>query len=163
MSGSIGTIAMYPTICRRPYFFVAWLREIAAALNWSAGERKGILLPMDVTDLIRSRHEPISQYAKLRSFLISSGLAVAASIAGTLERTGEASQSKADVSRRSKLLTDPVSLVSLLQATDSTHSFSRGNTLPIASRPFRMAHCPASTRPSGVTANNRCFPGAPWI
>lgn len=31
-------------------------------------------------------------------------------------------------------------LVNILQGTDSTPSFSRGNTLPIAARPFGMAH-----------------------
>jgi predicted alpha-1,2-mannosidase len=34
----------------------------------------------------------------------------------------------------------PVSLVNVLQGTNSTHAFSRGNTLPIAARPFGMAH-----------------------
>lgn len=35
---------------------------------------------------------------------------------------------------------DLVSLVNILQGTDSTYSFSRGNTLPIAALPFGMAH-----------------------
>ena len=34
----------------------------------------------------------------------------------------------------------PVSLVNLFQGNDSTPVFSRGNTLPIAARPFGMAH-----------------------
>ena len=35
---------------------------------------------------------------------------------------------------------EPVMLVNLMQGTDSTPTFSRGNTLPIAARPFGMAH-----------------------
>ena len=34
----------------------------------------------------------------------------------------------------------PVTLVNLLQGTDSTPAFSRGNSLPIAAHPFGMAH-----------------------
>ncbi len=34
----------------------------------------------------------------------------------------------------------PVTLVNILQGTDSTPAFSRGNTLPIAAHPFGMAH-----------------------
>jgi len=33
-----------------------------------------------------------------------------------------------------------VDLANVLQGTDSTHAFSRGNTLPIAAVPFGMAH-----------------------
>lgn len=35
---------------------------------------------------------------------------------------------------------DPLDLVNVLQGTDSTRDFSRGNTLPIAALPFGMAH-----------------------
>ena len=35
---------------------------------------------------------------------------------------------------------DAVDLANVLQGTDSTHAFSRGNTLPIAAVPFGMAH-----------------------
>jgi putative alpha-1,2-mannosidase len=34
----------------------------------------------------------------------------------------------------------PVSLVNLFQGNDSMPVFSRGNTLPIAARPFGMTH-----------------------
>jgi predicted alpha-1,2-mannosidase len=42
----------------------------------------------------------------------------------------------------------PVTLVSILQGTDSTPSFSRGNTLPIAARPFGMAHWTLQSTPN---------------
>jgi predicted alpha-1,2-mannosidase len=77
-----------------------------------------------------------------RTFLKSSGLAVAAAVAGT-SQASEATppnQLQAGEAASSKPLTDPVSLVNLLQGTDSTRSFSRGNTLPIAALPFGMAH-----------------------
>jgi predicted alpha-1,2-mannosidase len=78
-----------------------------------------------------------------RTFLKSSGLAAAAAIAGTSEVVSAATppkEAQAGESATSKVRTDPVSLVNLLQGTDSTRSFSRGNTLPIATLPFGMAH-----------------------
>jgi predicted alpha-1,2-mannosidase len=78
-----------------------------------------------------------------RTFLKSSGLAVAATIAGTSEVIAEDGGSRkptTDASITAKPVADPVALVNLLQGTDSTHSFSRGNTLPIAALPFGMAH-----------------------
>jgi predicted alpha-1,2-mannosidase len=45
-------------------------------------------------------------------------------------------------------LANPVTLVSILQGTDSTPVFSRGNTLPIAARPFGMAHWTLQTTPN---------------
>ncbi|HEY3705366.1 MAG TPA: GH92 family glycosyl hydrolase [Terracidiphilus sp.] len=41
---------------------------------------------------------------------------------------------------------DLVSLVNILQGTDSTYYFSRGNTLPIAALPFGMAHWTLQSR-----------------
>jgi predicted alpha-1,2-mannosidase len=46
----------------------------------------------------------------------------------------------------------PVTLVSILQGTDSTVVFSRGNTLPISARPFGMAHWTLQSEP-----------GTPWM
>ncbi len=85
----------------------------------------------------------MSTSSSRRTFLKSSGLAAAAVIAGTSEAVSEAAPSKQpqiDEAAASKALADPVSLVNLLQGTDSTRSFSRGNTLPIAALPFGMAH-----------------------
>ena len=78
--------------------------------------------------------------ASRRNFLKTSGLAVAASV---LEKTRAESQDRHAVkpgarpasSRRSLVL-----LVNILQGTNSTPDFSRGNTLPIAARPFGMSH-----------------------
>src|ERR1019366_9759662 len=78
-----------------------------------------------------------------RTFLKSSGLAAAAAIAGTTEAVSEPAspkQARNGEAAASKAIADPVSLVNLLQGTDSTRSFSRGNTLPIAALPFGMAH-----------------------
>jgi putative alpha-1,2-mannosidase len=86
-----------------------------------------------------------------RSFLKSSGLAVGAAIVGG----GTAEAVEAEASANAAVLKATatefivagaasedglVSLVSLFQGTDSTYAFSRGNTLPIAARPFGMAH-----------------------
>jgi predicted alpha-1,2-mannosidase len=78
-----------------------------------------------------------------RSFLKSSGLVLASTVArAQQEAPGTIGTGKcdADIPVTRGQSHDPVSLVSLLQGTDSTRSFSRGNTLPIAARPFGMAH-----------------------
>ena len=72
-----------------------------------------------------------------RSFLKSSGLAVAASVAGA---AAQAEAHTADPGATAFPTDDLVSLVNILQGTESEHAFSRGNTLPIAARPFGMAH-----------------------
>jgi predicted alpha-1,2-mannosidase len=46
--------------------------------------------------------------------------------------------------------TDRVDLVNLLQGTNSTRVFSRGNTLPIASLPFGMAHWTIQSSSTGA-------------
>ncbi len=48
--------------------------------------------------------------------------------------------------------TDLAGLVNLLQGTDSSYYFSRGNTLPIAAMPFGMAHWTLQSRS-----------GSPWM
>jgi len=66
-----------------------------------------------------------------------------AMIAGASEATTESvqpEQANHHDSTESKSPTDPVALVNLFQGTESTRSFSRGNTLPIAALPFGMAH-----------------------
>ncbi len=73
-----------------------------------------------------------------RGFLIWSELALAASAKGSESARADATAQNSDVKNRSGL-NDPVSLVNLLQGSDSTAVFSRGNTLPIPARPFGMA------------------------
>lgn len=78
-----------------------------------------------------------------RSFLKSSSLAAVTAATGGSDaaaQPAEPSQTDNQKPTRSASLTDPVSLVNLLQGTNSTLTFSRGNTLPIAARPFGMAH-----------------------
>lgn len=71
-----------------------------------------------------------------RSFLKGSGLAVAGI---ALNRNiGEAQSPQRE--KRPASTTGPSSPVNLLQGTNSSYRFSRGNTLPIAARPFGMAH-----------------------
>jgi predicted alpha-1,2-mannosidase len=76
-----------------------------------------------------------------RSFLKTSSLAVAASVLETARAEPQASHAAPNPTER--LSTGPqslVSLVNIMQGTDSTPAFSRGNTLPIAARPFGMSH-----------------------
>lgn len=78
-----------------------------------------------------------------RTFLKSSGLAAVAAATGTSDaatQPAEASQTATQEPVSSASFTDPVSLVNLLQGTNSTPTFSRGNTLPIAAQPFGMTH-----------------------
>lgn len=51
-------------------------------------------------------------------------------------------------SAREARVASPVTLVNILQGTDSTPAFSRGNTLPIAARPFGMAHWTMQSTPN---------------
>jgi predicted alpha-1,2-mannosidase len=62
-------------------------------------------------------------------------LAVTTHVAEAAARGSEAA--KGGVSAEAERAID---LVNVLQGTDSTHAFSRGNTLPIAAVPFGMAH-----------------------
>ncbi|RXH54672.1 GH92 family glycosyl hydrolase [Granulicella sibirica] len=80
---------------------------------------------------------------KRRSFLKSTGLAVAAAVTGSGGRDARASDHPRDPAA---LPSDLVSMVNILQGTDSTPVFSRGNTLPIAARPFGMAHWTLQSR-----------------
>lgn len=84
-----------------------------------------------------------------RSFLKSTGFAAAAAMApvamGSEVRAPTVTQ---HASTKGARLASPVTLVNILQGTDSTPSFSRGNTLPITARPFGMAHWTLQTTPS---------------
>ena len=73
-----------------------------------------------------------------RSFLKSSGLVAGAAVIGA--GSAEASEASREGTSASAATDGLVSLVDLFQGTDSTRTFSRGNTLPIAARPFGMAH-----------------------
>ncbi|MEO6803566.1 MAG: twin-arginine translocation signal domain-containing protein, partial [Granulicella sp.] len=80
-----------------------------------------------------------------RSFLKTSGLAAAATVAYPATTTAEAQTSDSVSSPTHsaaihETAQSPVTLVNILQGTDSTSYFSRGNTLPIAARPFGMGH-----------------------
>ena len=84
-----------------------------------------------------------------RSFLRSTGFAAAAAmvpVATQLE--AQAPTVTQHASMKDERLASPVTLVSILQGTDSTPAFSRGNTLPIAARPFGMAHWTLQTTPT---------------
>ena len=75
-----------------------------------------------------------------RSFLKYSGLA-AASSAFAAPRFATAETSTAESSAVVEgTVDDPVQFVNLLQGTQSTPVFSHGNTLPLATTPFGMAH-----------------------
>jgi predicted alpha-1,2-mannosidase len=76
-----------------------------------------------------------------REFLKTSALTAAAAMLGTQPAIA-ATAHVADKAQRSGSAESDraVDLVNVLQGTDSTHAFSRGNTLPIAAVPFGMAH-----------------------
>ncbi len=75
-----------------------------------------------------------------RSFLKASGIA-AIGTAFAAEKPARANDASANSEDNpSGAATNPVDLVNLLQGTNSTRDFSRGNTLPIAAMPFGMAH-----------------------
>jgi predicted alpha-1,2-mannosidase len=78
--------------------------------------------------------------------LKATGLAAVAAVApSSLE--AQAPTVTQHASAKEGRLASPVTLVNLLQGTDSTPQFSRGNTLPIAARPFGMAHWTLQTTP----------------
>ena len=84
-----------------------------------------------------------------RSFLKSTGLAAAAAITpAAISMEAETPMVTQHASTKDERIASPVTLVSILQGTDSTPYFSRGNTLPIAARPFGMAHWTLQTSPN---------------
>jgi len=80
-----------------------------------------------------------------RAFLSATSLAAVAT--GLLKSSANAATTevKADTDKDSDL----VSLVNILQGTNSSKEFSRGNTLPIAAYPFGMAHWTLQSQPGG--------------
>jgi predicted alpha-1,2-mannosidase len=77
--------------------------------------------------------------ANRRTFLKASGLAsLGAVLSG--EAPAQAQPAASQVESAVPSPHDPVELVNLLQGANSTEEFSRGNTLPIATHPFGMAH-----------------------
>ncbi|MGB9418149.1 MAG: twin-arginine translocation signal domain-containing protein [Acidobacteriaceae bacterium] len=82
-----------------------------------------------------------------RSFLKFTALAAAATITPA-NMEAQAPTATQHASTKDARLASPVTLASILQGTDSTPSFSRGNTLPIAARPFGMAHWTLQTTPN---------------
>ena len=80
-----------------------------------------------------------------RSFLKASGLAAAASaVPSTFAEAGQVGPEHTST-QTVEVSANPVEFVNVLQGTDSTQVFSRGNTLPIASTPFGMAHWTVQT------------------
>ena len=77
-----------------------------------------------------------------RMFLKASGLAVAGAALDVKAESKSLGDSAASAGREETPSTarEPLDLVNVLQGTDSTFAFSRGNTLPIAALPFGMAH-----------------------
>ncbi len=96
--------------------------------------------------------EPKQLQLDRRSFLKSSGLAVAATVtAAGVERSSLAEETGSETAELhsgvdATAASDPVSYVNILQGTNSEYQFSRGNTLPIAAMPFGMAHWTLQSR-----------------
>jgi len=82
-----------------------------------------------------------------RSFLKATGLAAIGS-AITAPTPSSAADNAADirVSLAPATIQTPVEMVNILQGTESTPVFSRGNTLPIAALPFGMGHWTLESR-----------------
>jgi predicted alpha-1,2-mannosidase len=89
---------------------------------------------------ILSKHFRVATLVNRRSFLKSSGLAAGVAVMGNRNADAVTTESSIQASSASVTADSPVSLVNLFQGNDSTPVFSRGNTLPIAARPFGMAH-----------------------
>jgi predicted alpha-1,2-mannosidase len=82
-----------------------------------------------------------------RNFLKASGLAAAGAaldVGAEPKRTG--SEAPKNTHPGSLSAAAPIDLVNVLQGTDSTRVFSRGNALPIAALPFGMAHWTIQSR-----------------
>lgn len=77
-----------------------------------------------------------------RNFLKSSGLAALGSalVADAALPAAASSPAHPPASASATPVPAPLDAVNILQGTDSTPAFSRGNTLPIAALPFGMAH-----------------------
>src|ERR1700687_3402422 len=108
---------------------------------------RDILLEHRRSSLMSESQNPLEP--SRRSFLKSTGFAAAAVMAPVaMSSEAQAPTVTQHASTKGARLASPVTLVNILQGTDSTPSFSRGNTLPIAARPFGMAHWTLQTTPS---------------
>ena len=90
-----------------------------------------------------------------RDFLQASGLAALGTAfvdAKAQAQQGERQEETGRGSAKAGTPNDLAELINLLQGTDSTYYFSRGNTLPIAAMPFGMAHWTLQSRS-----------GTPWM
>jgi len=136
----------------RPYWTQAF-SNLFCALRFEAapsGNARGLLflsrcrIVFDKEEIrfILSKAYKATILVDRRSFLKSSGLAAGAAVMGTGSGDTPATGPLAEgPSTSASAITDgPVSLVNVVQGNDSTPVFSRGNTLPIAARPFGMAH-----------------------
>ncbi len=82
-----------------------------------------------------------------RFFLRSTAFAAAAAMAPAApELSAQAPTMAQHAATKGARLASPVTLVSILQGPDSTPAFSHGNTLPVAARPFGMAHWTLQTK-----------------
>ncbi|WP_158944695.1 GH92 family glycosyl hydrolase [Granulicella sp. S190] len=82
-----------------------------------------------------------------RSFLKATGLAaVGSAIAAPIASSAADDAADLRVEPSSAASQTPVEMVNLLQGTESTPVFSRGNTLPIAALPFGMGHWTLESR-----------------
>jgi len=84
----------------------------------------------------------VSAATNRRSFLKSSALAAVATLvdAKPVLSAGVSAADSVAGGGSTSAAGRAVDLANVLQGTDSTHAFSRGNTLPIAAMPFGMAH-----------------------
>ena len=83
-----------------------------------------------------------------RTFLAASGLAIAGAALDPAVDFAEVADPSLPAPKPDEAYAgkSPIDLVNLLQGTDSTRVFSRGNTLPIAAVPFGMAHWTIQSR-----------------
>src|SRR5215469_1727710 len=82
-----------------------------------------------------------------RTFLKATGLAMLAR-AVPVDATDSGEPSRIHTTESATAPRNLVEMVNLLQGTDSTSYFSRGNTLPISAMPFGMAHWTMQSRAS---------------
>jgi predicted alpha-1,2-mannosidase len=110
-------------------------------VNWriaggiSRGQ-KGIYLWVSIV----SKPFEIATQVNRRSFLKTSGLVAGAAVMGAGSLEASAEESSIETPSPATTTGSPVALVNLFQGNDSAPVFSRGNTLPIAARPFGMVH-----------------------
>jgi len=108
-----------------------------------------------------------------RTFLKSSGLAAISAILPHETDAESADAKNGNAPSDPAKLSSPLDMVNLLQGTESTFEFSRGNTLPIAALPFGMAHWTLQSHadtPWMFQANSRRIQGfrcthqlSPWL